>query len=155
MNKELILAARLRILSILISPLRSDVGEIKFNWRGVDDLEDEEEEGYLPEGVETILEISVVSANSQGVGLGTTLMKEFLARPEVKAADAIYLDLSCLIQSKDGKYMGGSEKQVGPEEQTLDHLEKFYQRFGFRNRRRHSRMWIFHSVFVPTENLPT
>lgn len=136
------------------SPFRTEDGEIKFVLRDRMDVEDDEGEGYLPEGVETVLEIQVVSAKEQGKGHGTRLMKQFLNLPEVKAVDAIFLDPSPLMESLDGKKPFAGSEEPHAEEDILDAVENFYHRLGFRNRSTHSRMWIFRSARLPFLRYP-
>ena len=145
---DLIHAARLRVLSYS-SPFKTQDGHVSYKFRDVGDLEAEEDEGYLPLGVNTVLEIELVSATTQGYGHGTKLMAAFMSQSFVKEVDAVYLDPSPLMYSLDGVRPEGSEDEV------LDRLQRFYQRFGFRNRFHHSRMWIFNKISVPTNELPT
>lgn len=149
LNKSLLQAARRRVMaSDFSSPFRTPDGEIHFNIRDVGDLEDEEYEGYLPDGIESVLEISTVQAAVQGKGHGSRLMKAFLAHPRTKEFDALYLDPSPLMTSIDGK------KPEGDEEEILDNLQRFYSRFGFRNRSVHARMWIFNHASIPLNQYP-
>lgn len=142
-------AAALRVLSHS-SPFKNRDGEVHYAFKDVEELCDEEDnDNYLPKGVETVLEIQTVAAKVQGKGHGTRLMDAFMNQAFVKKADAIYLDPSPLLESLDGK------KVEGDEEEILDKLERFYTRWGFRNRHIHSRMWIFNKIKVRPSKYPT
>lgn len=128
--------------------ISDEAGKLKADWKT--DLEAEEGEGYLPDGYSysKVLELETIEAADLGKGYGEKLMKEFLNSPQAKSAELIFLDINPFI----GKF---KHLQDLSEEERLDKLERFYRKFGFRNKKRHSRMWLVIKGEIPIDELPT
>jgi hypothetical protein len=123
-------------------------GSLTYTWK--DDLEDEEHEGYIPKGYsKKVLELGGVYSNETGKGQGDALMKKFLASKDAKKAELIFLDpVPGLGHFYSGSGGANDQKQI----QTL---QKFYRKYGFRNRPGHNRMWLVQKGSIPDSELPT
>lgn len=131
--------------SITEGQIKDETGYIKWNWKS--DLADEEGPEYLPSGYsQKVLELSIIETKEQGKGHGEQLMKKFLASADAKKAELIFLDPN----PHEGANWGTSN-----EEETIARLQKFYRRFGFRNRPGHARMWLVQKGQIPDNRLPT
>lgn len=115
-----------------------------FIYNAKSDLEAEEGNGYLPEGIKNIIELAYIE--SSGIGRGKYLMSEFLELPEVKSSDAIYLDPN----PGHGCFDGAEEKE------TVNKLVRFYGSFGFRYNPKSAmrRMWIMNKFPLDVSLLP-
>jgi len=134
-------------LFIIEGQIKDDTGYIKWNWKS--DLEDEEDEGYIPDGYKKkVLELSIIETEKQGEGHGAALMKKFLTSPDAKKAELIFLDPS----PQEGANWGNKD-EVG----TVDKLVKFYSRFGFKHNPKSTtrRMWLVQKGSIPDDQLPT
>jgi GNAT superfamily N-acetyltransferase len=128
--------------------LKTPDGELWYGWRK--DLEEEEEEGYIPDGYsKRVLELSLLKVKKPGQGFGDELMKAFLDTPEAKKAELIFLDPNPGI--------GVNFKSKQSEEEQVARLVKFYQRYGFRHNPRSAtkRMWLVRKGSIPDHELPT
>lgn len=137
----------LELFEARLQPIKNDHGVVYFQWRTKKDLENEEHEGYIPKGYTKILELEEIKAKAIGKGHGEPLMKTFLESPAAKEADLIFLDLSPYV----GTFIHKSPER---EEDVMKKLEKFYKKFGFRNRRSLSRMWRVQKGTIPDSELP-
>jgi hypothetical protein len=126
--------------------IKDKTGYIKWNWKT--DLADEEDNPeYLPPGYsQRVLELSIIETAEQNKGHGEKLMKRFLASTDAKKAELIFLDPS----PHEGVNWGTSN-----EGEIIARLQKFYRRFGFRNRPGHARMWLVKKGEIPDNELPT
>ena len=125
--------------------IKDDTGYIKWNWKS--DLEDEEDEGYIPPGYKKkVLELSIIEVGEPGKGHGEELMRKFLDSADVKKAELVFLDPS----PHEGVNWNNKD-----EEGTVKRLQKFYRRFGFRNRPGSNRMWLVRKGSIPDDQLPT
>jgi len=128
---------------------------LSYSWKP--DLLDEENEDYLPLGYNPkkvlYLDVIHVLGASKGApqrkGYGTEIMKKFLATPDAKKAELIYLDLNPFTGEERVNHTDYKR-----QEEIKDGLEIFYKKFGFRNRRRHGRMWLVQKGEIPTNQLP-
>lgn len=128
--------------------LKTEDGELWYTWRK--DLEDEEFEGYIPDGYsKRVLELSLLKVNEPGKGHGDELMKAFLETPEAKKAELIFLDPNPGI--------GVNFKSSMSEAQQVAKLVKFYKRYGFRHNPKSAtkRMWLVRKGSIPEHELPT
>lgn len=129
--------------------IKTPEGSITWKWVSKQQLEDEEDEGYLPEGIDEVLELSAISVNEPNNGHGTELMKAFLASGDAQKAKLIYLDPN----PNEGVNWGSGI----PEEKQVAKLVRFYNRFGFRHNPTSAtkRMWLTRGINIPDESLPT
>lgn len=128
--------------------IQTEDGSVDYNWKS--DLEDEEGPGYLPKGYsKKVLELSGIYANDPGKGQGDRLMKLFLATPEARKAELIFLDPSPIT--------GANWNSKEPEDVILAKLVKFYARYGFRHNPKSAtqRMWLVRKGEIPDNELPT
>jgi hypothetical protein len=141
----------MKLSQLFETKIENEHGRIHFAWKKKSELEDEEHEGYLPEGINKILELEVIQATAIGQGHGKILMKQFLDSAQAKSADAIYLDLNPYTPPTSGK-----SPKLGSfdTDEVLRKLEKFYKQFGFRNNAPLRRMWIFKKP-IPDSELPS
>jgi hypothetical protein len=121
-------------------------GKLTANWKS--DLEDEEDEGYIPDGYsKKVLELSYIEAKQLGQGDGEALMKEFLASPIAKSAELIFLD--------PNPSMGLFAKSKDSETEQVKKLQRFYAKFGFKKNPRSDRMWLVQKGKIADKDLPT
>lgn len=121
-------------------------GTLNANLKG--DLEDEEDEGYIPVGYnKTVVELAMVKAVALGAGHGASLMNEFLNSSFAKQAELIFLDPS----PDEGLF----DKLDETEEVKIEKLHRFYAKFGFRKNPRSNRMWLVQKGKIPDNELPT
>jgi hypothetical protein len=125
----------------------SELGELTYGWKSKKELNDEEYDGYVPTGYNKILELGGIFAAEPGKGQGDKLMKLFLASPEAKKADLIFLD--------PVPGLGANFKSTRSEEQQVDDLIRFYKRYGFRHNPKSKRMWLVMKGEIPDNKLPT
>ena len=128
--------------------LRTPQGSLEYGWKS--DLEDEEEEGYIPAGYsKRVLELQLIKVKDPGKGHGDELMKAFLNTPEAKKAELIFLDPVPGI--------GANHDASESEEEQVDRLVKFYKRYGFRHNPRAAtkRMWLVQKGELSDTELPT
>lgn len=120
---------KLKELYLVEGQIKDTTGYVKWNWKS--DLEDEEHEGYIPDGYsKKVLELSI--------------MRKFLESTDAKKAELIFLDPS---------------PNEGPDDDLLDEerierLQKFYRKFGFRNRPGSDRMWLVQKGSISDDQLP-
>lgn len=103
-------------------------GSIDFGLKN--DLNDEEDESYLPECYAgSVIELQMIKGKAPGDG--TRLMEAFLDDPAVKEAKLIFLD--CSPHYDDQR----------PEAEALQRLHDFYAKFGFvaKQANGYARMW--------------
>ena len=125
--------------------LATEDGELNYVWKT--DLEDEEYEGYIPNGYsKKVLELSMIRAHSPGNGHGHELMTAFLNTPEARKAELIFLDLTPGI--------GANSDSSESEEAQTEKLRKFYERYGFRGRNQSQRMWLVKVGSIADNDLP-
>jgi hypothetical protein len=127
---------------------------ISYGWKK--DLLDKEDEDYLPDGYNPnkVLELKLITVNKKEdlyKGYGTDIMKKFLETPIAKKAELIFLD----INSNTGFINWPSKEYIKNKTKILDDLEKFYKKFGFRNKHKHARMWLVQKGKIPDNELPT
>ena len=124
-------------------------GEMVYGWKSVKELNDEEDEGYIPDRYTKVLELGGIYANEPGKGQGDKLMKRFLSSPEAKKAELIFLD--------PVPGLGKNFKSVRSEEQQVNDLVRFYKRYGFRHNPKSAtkRMWLVKKGEIPDNRLPT
>lgn len=121
-------------------------GSLVYYWK--DDLEEEEHEGYIPkEYKKKVLELGGIFSNETGKGQGDALMKKFLASPEAKKTELIFLDPTPNL----GHFHGARKS----EDQQVESLMKFYRKYGFRNRPGNRRMWLVQKGTIPDNELPS
>ena len=120
-------------------------GELTYGWKT--DLEDEEKPGYIPTGYsKKVLELGGIFAATPGKGQGDKLMKLFLASPEAKKAELIFLDPVPGI--------GGNFNSKMSDTEQVRRLQAFYRRYGFRNKPGSNRMWLVKKGSIPDGKLP-
>lgn len=129
--------------------IRDVTGSITWKWVSRRDLEGEEGEGYLPEGIDEVLELSAISVNEPNKGHGSKLLRTFLDSTDAKRAKLIYLDPN----PNEGVNWGSNV----PEDEQVKNLVRFYSRFGFRHNPASAtkRMWLTNGISIPDESLPT
>lgn len=131
--------------------MRSENAILEYDWKR--DLAQEEDENYLPSGYDydKVLELKIVRVlglEKQGKGYGAELINRFLNSAVANEAELIFLDLS--------PHEGENKPQSDAEENhVLDKLEAAYKQLGFRNRNKHSRMWMVNKGNIPDTELPT
>lgn len=134
---------KLKELYLVEGQIKDTTGYVKWNWKS--DLEDEEHEGYIPDGYsKKVLELSIIRTKELGKGAGQELMRKFLESTDAKKAELIFLDPS---------------PNEGPDDDLLDEerierLQKFYRKFGFRNRPGSDRMWLVQKGSISDDQLP-
>jgi ribosomal protein S18 acetylase RimI-like enzyme len=119
-------------------------GTLLANWKT--DLDEEEHDGYVPDGYTKILELSVISADKIGQGYGKKLMDEFLRSKIARSADLIFLD--------PNPYIGAFEDSDKTDDEQIAKLKLFYAKFGFRSHPRSARMWLVQKGNIPDSKLP-
>ncbi len=128
--------------------VETEFGDLQYNWKT--DLEQEEEEGYIPKGYsKKVLELAMIEVKEPGKGHGEQLMKMFLDTPEARNAELIFLDPVPGMGVNDGSKMS--------EENQVKRLVKFYKRFGFDYNPKSAtkRMWRVQKGHIPRNKLPT
>ena len=125
--------------------IKNQYGELKANWKT--DLDEEEFDGYVPEGYSKILELEIITASKIGAGYGKKLMDEFLRSSIAKKAELIFLD--------PNPYIGAFEDSDLTDDEQIAKLKKIYAKYGFRNNPHSARMWIVNKGSIPTDKLPT
>lgn len=126
--------------------INNDRGRLKAQWK--DDLEDEEGEGYIPEGYnKTVLEFELVEAKRIGKGDGDSLIKEFLNSPIAKSAELIFLDPNPSVGLFANSDLSDAEQ--------IKKLKEYYRKYEFRNNPRSDRMWRVQKGQIEDHNLPT
>jgi hypothetical protein len=124
----------------------TEEGSLTYGWKT--DLEEEEEKGYIPKGYsKKVLELGGIYANDPGKGQGDKLMKLFLASPEAKKAELIFLD--------PFPGLGKNYSSKMSDEEQIRRLQAFYRKYGFRNNPKANRMWLVQKGSIPDEKLPT
>jgi len=132
----------LRKLSIY--KIKDNRGKLQAVWKNKKTLEQEESNNkYLPESVDKIIELQIISVSKEGRGYGKDLFNEFKKSKMYKEADAIYADIN--------PFMGSGRN----ENRVMDKIEKIYKSWGFRNKHKWSRMWIFKNIEIKDGELPT
>lgn len=135
----------MKLIDITESKIQNSSGWVSFEWKDRQELFDEEDnENYLPDDIKKILEFSEIKAKEIGKGFGEKLMKDFLNSSKAKSADAIFLDLN----------PNSGEKSNISDNEIMLKLEKFYNKFGFKNKTSLSRMWLFKKD-IPLKDYPT
>jgi hypothetical protein len=125
--------------------VENDDGELTYGWKS--DLEDEER-GYIPKGYKKrVLELGGIYASKPGKGQGDKLMKLFLASPEAKEAELIFLD--------PVPGLGANFKSNMSETEQIRRLQAFYRKYGFKNNPKANRMWLVKKGSIPDNKLPT
>jgi len=121
-------------------------GELTYGWKTPRELRlEEDDENYLPPGIEKILELDelLVDDAFRNKGIGGLLVKWFFATPEAEEADAFFLDVSPSYLEDEG--LTEAEAEL--------YLRHFYSKFGFKSKTPHSRMWVFKKP-LPIEDYP-
>lgn len=142
---------KLNELLVIESKMKSKIlktpdGMLEYRWN--DWLEEEEFEGYIPEGYsKKVLELEILTVHKPGNGYGDELMRAFMATPEFKKAELVFLD--------PVPGMGVNDVSEMSEEEQIRRLKKFYKRFGFKNNPKANRMWLVRKGEIPTSKLPT
>lgn len=128
--------------------VETEHGSLQYNWKT--DLEQEEEEGYIPRGYsKKVLELAMIEVNEPGNGHGDELMKMFLDTPEARNAELIFLD--------PVPGMGVNSNSRKGEAAQVQQLVKFYKRYGFdyNPASGSKRMWRVQKGHIPRNKLPT
>lgn len=128
--------------------IKNSYGSLEADWKN--DLLDEEDEDYLPEGYDPnkVLELKYLEAKELGNGYGEALMKEFLNSQIAKSAELIFLD--------PNPNMGKFEDSELSDNEQIARLHRFYKKFGFESRRDSSgRMWKVQKGSISKNDLPT
>jgi hypothetical protein len=121
-------------------------GTLNAGWKN--DLDDEEFEGYIPDGYsKNVLELKTIEAKRIGKGDGDALMKEFLSSAIAKSAELIFLD--------PNPYYGSFLKSEVPEQVQIEKLITFYKKHGFRKNPQSDRMWLVQKGKIADDKLPT
>jgi hypothetical protein len=128
--------------------MQNEHGRLQYRWNT--DLEQEEEEGYIPGGYsKKVLELCLIEVDEPGKGYGDQLMKMFLDTPEARNAELIFLD------PNPGIGMNADSKMS--EENQIKKLVRFYKRFGFDHNPASNtkRMWLVQKGHISRNKLPT
>lgn len=128
--------------------IKTPEGTLEYGWKN--DLEEEEEEGYIPPGYKKrVLELQMIKVKTPGQGHGDTLMKAFMETPQFKRAELVFLDPSPGI--------GANRQTDMSEAKQVARLVKFYKRYGFRHNPKSAtkRMWLVRKGELSDTELPT
>lgn len=127
--------------------IKDSSGFVKWGWKK--DLADEESDEYLPPGYsyDKVIELSMVQATTPGQGDGAKLMKKFLASPDLKKAELVFLD------PNPGE--GANAESAELDHVQVQRLKKFYSRFGFKSNGKANRMWLVLKGSIPSDQLPS